>query len=144
MKLSVAFKINLSSHGPVSVPRSCFLISAMKQCNRVLSEVMYGRIEGVWVLPERRRDQERPGEWVNWLEKHMCNLLISFQGQQLEQPDNLCCGLLRRAHQMTQRRLAQNGRWLAKKGNFSSECFSTKLTISFTFGWGGEWYYHIW
>ena len=47
MKLSVALKINLFSHGPVSVPRSLFLISALKLLDRVLSEAIYDRIEGV-------------------------------------------------------------------------------------------------
>ena len=70
----------------------------------------YGRTEVVWALPEHGRDEEPPGEWVRWIEKHNCNLLISSQGQQLELPDNLCCALLKRAHQVRQRRLAKNGR----------------------------------
>ena len=128
MKLFAPVKIWLSSHGPVSVPRSLFLISALKLHDRVLSEAVWGTIEGVWVLPEHRRGQERPGEWVKCIEKHNCNLLISPWGLQLEHPDELCCALLKRAHHVTQRELAQNGRWLAKKGNFSRGCFSTKHT----------------
>ena len=126
MKLFTPVKIWLSSHGPVSVPRSLFLISALKLHDRVLSEAIWGTIEGVWVLLEHRRDQGRPGEGAKGIEKHMCNLLISPWGLQLEHPDKLCCALLKRAHHVTQRELAQNGRWLAKKGNFSRGCFSTK------------------
>ena len=47
MVLFAAVKINLSSHGPVSVPRSLFLISALKLLERVGSEAIYDRIEGV-------------------------------------------------------------------------------------------------
>ena len=110
MTLFAQSKINLSSHGPVSVPHSLFLISALKLLEEGPSEGTYDRIEGVWVLPGHKRHQEGPGERVKWIEKHMCNLLISFQGQQLQLPDNLCCALLGRAHQATQQRLAQNGR----------------------------------
>ena len=45
--LLAAFSINLFSHGPVSVPRSLFLISALKLLERVGSEAIYDRIEGV-------------------------------------------------------------------------------------------------
>ena len=47
MKLFAAVKINLSSHGPVSVPCSLFLISALKLLDRVLSEAIWGTIECV-------------------------------------------------------------------------------------------------
>ena len=45
--LLAAFSINLVSHGPVSVPRSLFLISALKLLERVGSEAICDRIEGV-------------------------------------------------------------------------------------------------
>ena len=144
MKLSVALKINLFSHGPVSVPRFLFLISALKLHEKGPSEVIWGTMEGVWVPPGHRRDQERPGEGAKGIEKHMCNLLISPWGLQLEHPDKLCCALLKRAHHVTQRGLAQNGRWLAKKGNFSRGCFSTKHTSGIVSCSSDAWYYHIW
>ena len=128
MKLSVALKINLFSHGPVSVPRFLFLISALKLHEKGPSEVIWGTMEGVWVPPGHRRDQGRPGEGAKGIEKHMCNLLISPWGLQLEHPDKLCCALLKRAHHVTQRGLAQNGRWPSKKGTFQRGCFSTKHT----------------
>ena len=77
MKLSVAFKINLSSHGPVSVPRFLFLISALKLHEKGPSEVIGDTMEGVWVPPGHRRDQERLGEGAKGIEKHNCNLPIS-------------------------------------------------------------------
>ena len=77
MVLFAVVKINLSSHGPVSVPRSLFLISALKLLERVGSEAICDRIEGVWVPPWHRRDLERLGEGEKGIEKHMCNLLIS-------------------------------------------------------------------
>ena len=45
--LLAAFSINLFSHGLVSVPRSLFLISTLKLLDRVLSEAIWGTIEGV-------------------------------------------------------------------------------------------------
>ena len=45
--LLAAFSINLFSHGRVSVPRSLFLISALKLLERVGSEAICDRIEGV-------------------------------------------------------------------------------------------------
>ena len=132
MKLFATVKINLSSHGPVSVPRSLFLISALKLLDRVLSEAIWGTIEGVWVLPEHRRGQERPGEWVKCIEKHNCNLLISSRGMQLGLPDNLSCALMKRAHYVPQWDPAKNRRWLPKKGIFQRGCFSTKHTNGIT------------
>ena len=77
MKLFAAVKINLSSHGPVSVPHFLFLISALKLHEKGPSEVIGDTMEGVWVPPGLRRDQERQGEGAKGIEKHNCNLPIS-------------------------------------------------------------------